>query len=396
MTDDQQWQSPGDPAPQPSPSPYGASVPPPGPTAQPGPAYGVAAPGAPQQGWTPPPRPGLIPLRPLGFGTLLGAPFQVLRRNPRTTFGTALLVQVLVLLVAGGVVGVVSVLAFGRVAEASAEDRDAVAAGAVATVILSALVPVVLGLIASALLQGVLVLEVARGTLGEKLRLPGLLRLARGRIGALIGWSLLVTLAVVIAIGIVAGLVAVLVITVGEAGIVLGVLVGILGFLALVALGFWLGTKLSLVPSVLMIERLPLGAAIRRSWWLTTGYAPFWKTLGTQLLVSVIISTAAQVVTFPVSLLGGFGGALLFPNGADPDDPSGSIGVLLALNILVILVSLVLGAIGAVVQTAVTALLYLDLRMRKEGFDLDLVRYVEARQAGHDVPDPYASPAAAG
>ena len=354
------------------------------------------APGGPQQGWTPPPRPGLIPLRPLGFGTLLGAPFQVLRRNPRTTFGTALLVQALVLLVAGGVVGVVSVLAFGRVAEASAEDRDAVAAGAVATVVLSALVPVVIGLIASALLQGVLVLEVARGTLGEKLRLPGLLRLARGRIGALIGWSLLVTLAVVIAIGIVAGLVAVLVITVGEAGIVLGVLVGILGFLALVALGFWLGTKLSLVPSVLMIERLPLGAAIRRSWWLTTGYAPFWKTLGTQLLVSVIISTAAQVVTFPVSLLASFGSTLLFPNGADPDDLSGSIGVLLALNILVILVSLVLGAIGAVVQTAVTALLYLDLRMRKEGFDLDLVRYVEARQAGRDVPDPYASPAAAG
>lgn len=396
MTDDQRWQSPGDPAPQPGPPSSGAPVPPPDPAAPPAPAYGVAAPGGGQPGWTPPPRPGLIPLRPLGFGTLLGAPFQVLRRNPRTTFGTALLVQALILVLTGVIVGVVSVLAFGRVADAAAEDQDAVLAGAVATVILSALVPIVLGLVATALLQGVLVLEVARGTLGEKLRLPGLLRLARGRIGALVGWTLLVTLAVVLAIAVVAGLVAVLVITVGDAGIVAGVLVGIFGFLALVVLGFWLGTKLSLVPSVLMIERVGLGAAMRRSWWLTTGYAPFWKTLGTQLLVSVIISTAAQVVTFPVSLLASFGTTILFPNGENPDDPASGIGVLLALNVLVIIVSLVLGAVGAVVQTSVTALLYLDLRMRKEGFDLDLVRYVEARQAGRDVPDPYVSRAAAG
>ena len=32
--------------------------------------------------WTPPPKPGLLPLRPMGFGTLLWAPFRTLRRNP--------------------------------------------------------------------------------------------------------------------------------------------------------------------------------------------------------------------------------------------------------------------------------------------------------------------------
>jgi hypothetical protein len=38
----------------------------------------------------------------------------------------------------------------------------------------------------------------------------------------------------------------------------------------------------------------------------------------------------------------------------------------------------------------VTALIYIDLRMRKEGLDLQLMRFVDARQAGNaDVPDPY-------
>ena len=41
-------------------------------------------------------------------------------------------------------------------------------------------------------------------------------------------------------------------------------------------------------------------------------------------------------------------------------------------------------------QSSATALLYIDLRMRKEGLDLELVRFVEARQAGDtSVPDPY-------
>ena len=65
------------------------------PPAYPPPAYGQPAygplgayppPGA--GGWTPPPKPGLLPLRPMGFGTLLWAPFRTLRRNPAATFGS--------------------------------------------------------------------------------------------------------------------------------------------------------------------------------------------------------------------------------------------------------------------------------------------------------------------
>ena len=96
-----------------------------------------------------------------------------------------------------------SVGAISRIESALAEDVDAIAAGSIALIILAGLVAVALSLVASAILQGVVSLEVARGTLGEKLRLGGLWRAARGRIGALIGWTLLLTAALVVAIVIV-------------------------------------------------------------------------------------------------------------------------------------------------------------------------------------------------
>jgi hypothetical protein len=46
-----------------------------------------------------------------------------------------------------------------------------------------------------------------------------------------------------------------------------------------------------------------------------------------------------------------------------------------------------------VVQSATTALIYLDLRMRKEGLDLRLQRFVEDRAAGRaEASDPYVLP----
>jgi hypothetical protein len=343
-----------------------------------------AAPGAPPPGWTPPPKPGLIPLRPLTLGTLLAAAFQVLRRNPRPTFGFSLLVTGIIYVVALFVVGFVAFVAFSRTANASAEDADALAAGSVALVALSALVPAALGIVGSAILQGVISLEVARGTLGEKLRLGGLWRAARGRIGALIGWSLLIAVVIILGIAILAGLIAVIIAFGGTAGIVVGVLLGLLLGGGVAVLFVWLSTKLCLVPSVLMLERLPLRAAIARSWSLTAGF--FWKTFGIQLLVAMIIQIVAGIISTPLSLVLGLGGFLLDPNGTE----TGTIVIAIVIYLLTIVVTVVFGAISAVVQSATPALIYIDIRMRKEGLDLELSRFVEARQAGDtSVADPY-------
>jgi hypothetical protein len=143
----------------------------------------------------------LIPLRPLDFGTLLWAPFQVLRRNPKATFGSALIVQSVITLFTLVVVGLVTFVALGRIDSASAEEREAVEAGSMAAIVLSALVPVALAVIASALLQGVIVVEVARATLGEKLRLGQLWRAAGRRLWPLVLWALLLLGGYIVLVG---------------------------------------------------------------------------------------------------------------------------------------------------------------------------------------------------
>jgi len=393
VTDNNAWQPPsGEPVSQRAPfappaSPYAppAGSPAGAPSAPPAAGqYGQPAPH--QPGWTPPPKPGLIPLRPLGFGTLLGASFQVIRRNPRPTFGISLLLNGLVIVLFIGVIGGVTAIAFGRAASATSADADDIEAGAVGAILLSALIPVALSLLVTAVLQGIISLEVSRATIGEKLTVRGLWRLARGRVGALIGWSAIVAAAVLVAIVVLATIVTLLIVFGGDAGLVAGIILGIVAGLGAAVLWAWLATKLSLVPSVLMLERLPLRRAVARSWRLTSGYSYFWKTLGTQLLVYVIVQVAAQVVATPVSILAAVGGATINPNG----DMTASFVLIAVSYVLTGIVSLVFAALAAVAQSAVAALIYIDIRMRKEGLDLDLTRFVEARQTGDiGVANPY-------
>lgn len=346
-------------------------------------AAGPASPGTPA--WTPPPKPGLIPLRPLTLGTMLGAAFQVLRRNPRPMFGFSLLLTGVVSLLAVVISGLISFLMFARLATVTNQaDADAIAAGSIAALVLSSLIPVALSIAAVAVLQGIVVLEVARGTVGEKLTLRGLFRAARGRIWPLIGWSLLLTAAAVVAVTIAVLLIVLVSIAAGSGGPVVAALLTVLAILGAVVLAFWLGTRLSLVPSVIVIERLPLRYAVPRAWTLTHGY--FWKTLGIQLLVAVLLSTVSSIISLPFTFLLGLAAGLLNPNA----DVLTATIVLVLIYAITLLVSVVFGAISAVVQSATTALIYIDIRMRKEGLDLELARFVEARQAGDtSVADPY-------
>jgi hypothetical protein len=350
--------------------------------------YG-SAPG-PQPGWAPPPKPGLVPLRPMAFGTLLGAPFQALRRNPKITVGAALLLQgvptiVVTVLLAGAMYFLVE-----RAVNADVADQQTLLAGAVGGAVVLGLLSIVVSAISGALLQGVVVGEVARETLGEKLTFRSLWQLVRGRIGALIGWTFLVSFAWFVAIALVAAVVVALAAVGGTAGIVGAVLVGILGGFGLVALAVWINTKIALVPSAIVLERLRISDALARSWRLTTGY--FWKTFGLIALLAVIIYTVAQIVAVPFGVVGAMLGGIFAPTSLSTDDPSSFTQILvgqLGVNVLSSIVGAVIGAIGSVVQTAAVSLLYIDLRMRKEGLDLQLVRFVEARQTGQPLPDPY-------
>ena len=71
-------------------------------------------------------------------------------------------------------------------------------------------------------------------------------------------------------------------------------------------------------------------------------------------------------------------------------DPNVLIGTYIVIYSISGIVSVVVGAIGLVMQSAGVALIYIDIRMRKEGLDLELLHYVEAKQAGTaGVDNPY-------
>ncbi len=275
---------------------------------------------------------------------------------------------------------------FSRVEGASVADTDAILSGAVGGFVLLLLVPVALSLVASAFLQGVMVVEVATGTLGERLGFGALWRRAAKRIWPLLGWTGIVTGAILAVIAVFVVLIVVAAAT-SEGALVAAILATLFGGLGLIALGVWLGTKVSLVPSVIVLEGAGIATAVRRSWQLTDRF--FWRTFGTLLLVSVILSFAAQVVVQPVSLVGTVLAVIIDPTGS-----GAAVAITIATTVVTLVLSLLIGAITAVVQAALVAVIYIDLRMRKEGLDLELVRTVELRDAGQPVGDPYRAPPA--
>jgi hypothetical protein len=298
-------------------------------------------------------------------------------------------------LVALVVVGFVAFVSLGRlnsIADPTSGDGSAVFLGALLSIYAAAIIPLSLALVTTAILQGIISLEVARGTVGERLKLRGLWRMARGRIGALIGWSFSLVGAIILAWIVFSVVIVIVAVIGGTAGVVIGVLLGIAGFFGVLVVAVWIGTRVSLVPSVLMLERRTLGAAIGRSWSLTVGH--FWKTFGIQILVYFILYFVGQIITVPVSLVVGLGSGLVDPTNSNQT----ALVVTIIAYAITLVILLVFSAISSVVQSATASLIYIDLRMRKEGLDLELAKFVEARQAGDDsVGDPYlvAAPARA-
>lgn len=333
--------------------------------------------------WTPAPRPGIVPLHPFGFGTTLGRSFTALRQNPAVLLGFALGIQTLAFLLLILVTGGVAFATFSRLDTLTpgTEDFEAVAAGSIA---ITAITGVVLSLAAGALgvlVQGVVVSEVAHAVVAEKLPLRGLWRRVRPVVGRLLGYAFLLMLAVLLVVAIVAGIL----IGLGAAALPLAILGGVLTFFAAIPLTLWLNTKLLLVPAVIILEHAGIRQAIARSWRLTR--TRFWPTLGVLVIISVTFGALAQLVGIPLQVAAMGLTTVVTPTG-DPEA-----GALIAFVITVVItqiVTIVIQCIALIVQSTATALIYVDCRMRHEGLDLDLLAYVERRDAGaHDLPDPY-------
>jgi hypothetical protein len=341
----------------------------------------------PAPSWTPPAREPFVPLRPLTTGQVLAGSFRALRHNPAVT-----LVPAIVLSVAAAVVGTLFGLfvvdplivqsGSGQGGYALYSWVSGFGGGAVGWLVVRALAFGV-----GTVQQGISTVDVVHAVVGRRLTPGGLRRRTRGVRAPLLGWTAIVMVAVIAG-----GALAIALLGAATlASPMLGVLTGFLLFPGVAVVLAWLGTKLAFVPSALVVERLRLGAGVRRAWRLTRGQ--FWRTFGIRILCWGMIWIATMLVTLPVGLIVDWLAGIVAGNG----DIGDYLVVTRVGEVLGALVAAVIGAIGLVVTTSTDALLYLDVRMRREGLDLELARFMEQRRATTRFdpaePDPFHAPA---
>ncbi len=318
MTDAPGWSIPG--SDQPSGQPNAGAAPP----AEgwgsppPGPGWGPPA------GWTRPPAPGVIPLRPLLLGEILDGAFSTVRQHAKVTLAWSAIIVIVGQLVSVGI----GLLDGGLGAVLNSTGPDVLRGGRISGRLLSPLVSAT----TSGVLTGVVSIIVSEAVLGRRPTFSQVWLRTRPRLVPLLGVALAV-----------------------------GVL-PIIGLLFLLVPGVFLWVALALAPPALMLERLPVRAALTRSRRLVKG--DWWRLFGIRTLAVGIGAVLSLVLAVPVGLVGRLAAA-----GA-----SGGDSAPLTALIVVAVVATLASVLTQPFVSAVVALLYVDRRMRAEGLDVTLVQ----------------------
>jgi len=297
-------------------------------------------------------KPGVIPLRPLSLSDIFNGAVGYIRANPKATLGltTAVVVitQIIALILQLAPLAVTGHLVPLRGEAASTAALVGSSASSIAGGIATAL--------SGILLSGMLTVVVGRAVFGSSITIGEAWAKVRGRLLALIGLAALEAVGAVLLIGIVVLIVfGVAVAGNGAAAVVIGLPL----VFAVTAALVYLFTVLSFAPVLIVLERLPVFAAISRSFALVRN--SFWRVLGIRALAGVVATFVAGAVAVPFS----FGGQLLL-FGAE------STGLVLIATVLIAVGSAIGQIITAPFSAGVVVLLYTDRRIRGEAFDLVL------------------------
>jgi hypothetical protein len=305
-------------------------------------------------------KPGAIPLRPLVLSDIFDGAFRIIRYNPRATIGAAVLVSAVAM--------TVPVIA-GLLSGSTGGFRPDPTTGTLSDSQLLSLLIALGGLLAGTQLQAIGLLFVsgmiahvsAAAAVGRKLSMAEAWAATRGKRWRLFGMSFMLGLAVVIAVGIAVGVLFIGVVAF-DAPLGAAIVVGLgLAAMLVVALGwFWVRVRALAVPT-LMLEPVGIWGALGRAVRLSS--RQFWRLLGLLLLTSLVVGVAGGILRLPFSITGQ---VFLTSSG---ETGRGLLIYLLMTAIGTVLSSAVLQPFSA----AVSALLYIDQRMRKEAYDVELM-----------------------
>jgi hypothetical protein len=360
MSGNESFPPPGGPAPEPVPqyaAPGRAEPGRPAPPLPPGPL--PPGPGHPGQLFGAAHKPGAIPLRPLSLGDIYDAAFKIIRVNPKATVGSAVLVTAIamavpVLLTAGLTFAVDLSLDPGATDYSTGELVGLV--GAIGSLLVGALLQSI-GLV---LVTGMIAHVVSASAVGQRLSIGEAWARTRGKRWRLLGLTLLLTLMTLV---ILAAYVALWVVLdargLAAAPLAIGVVVSLPFFVAGL---FWFWIRVYYLPvPALMLEDVGILGAIGRGYRLTS--RSFWRTFGIALLTVILAQVAAGVLSVPISLVGQVGVLA----GAT------SQYAVLILVLTQAVTSVITAAFVAPFTGAVTSVQYVDQRIRKEAYDVELM-----------------------
>ena len=355
------------------------------------PPPGGPPPGPPPPGWQPPPapspapvrapapapvpvpgmlgaahKPGAMPLRPLTLGDMYDAAFRIIRFNPRATVGSAVLVAAVSMAIPVLITALLTVLVDLSTAQSGDDLSTAELVGYLGS-IGSLFLGTALQSVGSILVTGMIAHVTAAAAIGRRLTLGEAWAATRGSRWRLVGLTLLLGL-MLGGLLLAYGALWILVVVVLPTWAI--VLFGVLSVPAFLAFGCWFWIRVYYLPvPTLMIERTRVLAAIGRGFRLTR--RQFWRTFAIALLTLVVGAIAGSMLSAPFTIA-----AQLLP-------------FAMAESRYAVLVLVVLSAIATVIQTAfvtpftsaVTSVQYLDQRIRKEAYDIELMA-----QAGITAP----------
>ena len=222
------------------------------------------------------------------------------------------------------------------------------------------LVSVPISWVATTVLTGLLIVSVSRSVLGRRTPVGEILR--SSRVWWVLGFTALLGVVVAVVVALYVGAVVLPVVNDSPGA---AVAVALIGGLALIVGLIWIQVRTLLVAPALMLEGKGFSPTIARAWRLTRG--SFWRLLGIYLLVTLLTSIVAQFIEVPASIVA----TVIF------DDAAGMSFGSFVVNGVAQTISMTL---TTVFLAAVVALLYVDVRMRREGLDVELARAAGASE----------------